>query len=280
MPKTKKTYKKVEQPDFPKWNVLLKDACTIEGVVSDCYSLFRDYSVGNQMLAFWQCKKRDIVPGPIGTYRFWESIGRHVVSGPGSAIYLSQPVTWKKTETDASGNEASVQHTSFKYLPHWFVLSQTEGEPYELPELPGFDLGNAIVSLEIEPVEFTSTQGNCMGYAEGRTFAVNPLGKHQMATTMHEIAHIVLGHTDGQGVSDLKNRTPRSIMELEAEATALIILDQLGDKDHKESRGYIQAWYKDKEVPEENARRIFRAANQILRSGRTSYRRDDNGTTV
>ena len=48
----------------------------------------------------------------------------------------------------------------------------------------------------------------------------------------------------------------------------MLVLDALGEKDHKESRGYIQAWYKGNEIPEANARHIFTAATRILDAGR------------
>lgn len=270
---TEKAYKhkpKVEAPSFPKWADLLTNAVSIPGYVEECYRAFHDYSPGNQMLAMWQCELRDIEPGPIGTYKFWKDMGRQVTSGLGSAIYLCRPVSWNKKE-DVDGTEESVRHVSFKYEPRWFVLSQTQGEEYIPPPLPDWELGNALWNLEIEPVRFIDTNGNCMGYSQGRYFAVNPLNKHANATTMHELAHIVLGHTEESRLPlvDEKNRTPDSIRELEAEATALIILDQLGDEDHAASRGYIQAWYKNNEIPEESAHRIFSAADKILKGGRS-----------
>lgn len=265
--KIKPTYKKKELPSLPKWEELLHQAVNEPGIVSECYKLFHDYSPGNQILAMWQCADRKIEPGPLGTFNFWKSIGRHVSSGPGSGIYLCFPFSWTKEE-DRDGKTEVITHTYFKYAPKWFVLSQTEGEPYEFPPLPGFNMGNAIVKLEVEPVAFTMTDGNCMGYAADRTFAVNPLGKHQLATTLHELAHIVLGHTKGAALTDENSRLPRDIKELEAEATALIVLDQLDEKDHTESRGYIQTWYRGNDVPEDSARRIFSAAHRILSAGR------------
>lgn len=260
--------KKAELPDFPTWAALLEESVTVPGVIDECYKAFHDYSVGNQMLALWQCRIKKIQPGPMGTYNFWKLMGRQVVSGPGSAIYLWQPISWTTTEKDENGEDKKVTKTTFKYEPHWFVLAQTEGEDYVAPELPGWELGNALWNLEIEPVPFEDTNGNCMGYATESKFAINPLGKHQAATTFHELAHIVLGHTEEGTITDKANRTPTNIRELEAEATALICMDQLGEKDHKQSRGYIQSWYKDNEVPEDSAKRIFSAATKILKAGR------------
>lgn len=270
---SKKTYKrktKVNTPEFPKWKELLDTVLTTPGYVAECYRAFHDYSPGNQMLAMWQCRARNIEPGPIGTYKFWKDMGRQVTSGKGSAIYLSHPVSWTKNEVDPeTGEKVPVGHTTFTYSPYWFVLSQTQGEEYIPPPLPNWNVGNALCNLEVEPVVFKDMSGNCMGYASGRTFAVNPLNKHANATIMHELAHIVLGHTEEGPVTDGKTRIPTDVRELEAEATALIVLDQLGDKDHAASRGYLQAWYKGNEVPEESAHRIFSASDKILKAGRS-----------
>ena len=43
------------------------------------------------------------------------------------------------------------------------------------------------------------------------------------------------------------------------------------------SRGYIQEWGKGQAITERSAQRIFRAADQILRSGRTEQATRDAG---
>lgn len=260
--------KKKTLPPLPTWWDLLEEAINVPGTVAACYAMFHDYSPGNQMLAKWQCMLKKIECGPMGTYKFWKDMGRQVTSGPGSALYLCRPVSW----TDKEENEDGIKetHTTFKYEPRWFVLSQTQGDDYEPPPLPGWDIGNAIVNLEVEPVAFDMPDGNCMGYAFDRKFAVNPLNTHPNSTTMHELAHIVLGHTqeDGKWI-DSADRTPTSIREAEAEATSYIVLDQLDEIDgHMESRGYIQHWLSGNDIPEESARRVFSAADKILKAGR------------
>jgi antirestriction protein ArdC len=250
---------------LPRWNELLKDCVNVPGKVAECYNLFHNYSIGNQQLAMWQCLRRDITPGPIGTYKKWVELERKVNKGE-KAIILCQPVTWMY---DKEENGETKQYTAmrFVYKPRWFVLSQTDGKEYVPEELPGWEIGNALWNLEVEPIEYAKTSGNCMGYAAQRTFAINPLGKHQNATTFHELAHIVLGHTEDL-LTDTKDRTPKDKREMEAESTAMLVLDALGEKDHAESRGYIQSWYKENEIDEDSARRIFAAANKILEAGR------------
>ena len=65
------------------------------------------------------------------------------------------------------------------------------------------------------------------------------------------------------------DQTPRDIRELEAEATAMLVCAALQLPGIEESRAYIQHWYGvGNPIPEASARRIFRAADQILRAGR------------
>lgn len=258
---------------LPRWTELLREVVDTPGVIADCYHTFHDYSPGNQMLAWWQCTTRKITPGPLGTFKKWKSLGRTVIKGQ-KAIWLCMPITWQYEKENDEGEKKQFTAMRFVYKPHWFVLSQTEGEDYIEPAMPGWELGDALIGLEVEPVEFSMTDGNCMGYAAGRTFAINPIGKHQNATTFHELAHIVLGHTEEADFTDTKTRTPRNVKEMEAEATAMIVMDALGEKDHAQSRGYIQNWYGKNEISEESARHIFAAANAILSAGRTKQEQE------
>jgi hypothetical protein len=58
----------------------------------------------------------------------------------------------------------------------------------------------------------------------------------------------------------------RNIREVEAESVALICCEALGLPGAEFSRGYIQHW--GSEIPEKSARRIFTAADKILKAGR------------
>jgi antirestriction protein ArdC len=67
-------------------------------------------------------------------------------------------------------------------------------------------------------------------------------------------------HTDGRDIT-------RDVAELEAECVALICCEALGLPGAAESRGYIQNWYSGSTVPDESAKRIFQAADRILKAG-------------
>lgn len=58
--------------------------------------------------------------------------------------------------------------------------------------------------------------------------------------------------------------------EVEAEAVALLCCESLGLPGAEFSRGYIQSWGKGQAISERSARRIFHAANQILKAGYSS----------
>jgi hypothetical protein len=158
-------------------------------------------------------------------------------------------------------------HTRFLYKPHWFVLAQTEGEPYVPAKLPEWDEAPALASLGIERISFNHPDGNCQGYASNRMVAVSPIAFMPHRTLFHEIAHVLLGHTEEHGMLDDHDRTPKSLREVEAECVALICCDalRLGGAEH--SRGYIQHWLAGQAIPEKSVQKIFKAADAILKAG-------------
>jgi antirestriction protein ArdC len=92
-------------------------------------------------------------------------------------------------------------------------------------------------------------------------------------TLMHEVAHVVLGHTaELREQMDDHDRTPVNIREVEAEAVALICCESLGLGGAESCRGYIQHWLRGEPIPEKSAQRIFKAADAVLRAGREGGR--------
>lgn len=103
----------------PSWAELLHKAVTVPGIISTAFSKFHHYSLGNQLLAFVQCERRGIAPGPIGTFMRWKELERHVKKGE-KAITLCMPVTGKRTadrHNDATGKDETVEigYTRFVY---------------------------------------------------------------------------------------------------------------------------------------------------------------------
>jgi antirestriction protein ArdC len=255
----------------PSFTELLQQATTEPGTVSQAYSAFHGYSLGNQIHALLQCHARGIAVGPIASFNRWKELGRHVVKGQ-KAIELCMPVTCKRAieQTDDAGHATTDEatFTRFIYRRNWFVLAQTDGQPYTPPAPAGWDRARALAALDITEEPFAMLDGNCQGYAHGRAIAVSAIAAHPFKTTFHELAHVIIGHTAEAEMRD-DERTPRNVRELEAEATAMLCCAALDLPGVEESRGYIQNWYgTGQPVPETSARHIFKAADAILRAGR------------
>jgi hypothetical protein len=261
------------------WPAILVDAVKQPGVIAKAYNMFWRYSFGNQLSAYFQCLIRKIEPGPINTYLGWRELGRHVKKGE-KALWLTMPVKVKSKRVKCNpavvspGDQPdtvsdSLTRTVFIERANWFVLSQTAGEDYVTAVLPDWVEARALSALSIERVPFRHTDGNCQGYASLRTVAVSPIAFMPHRTLFHEIAHVVLGHTEEvTGMSDRNERTPRDICEAEAECVALICSASLGLPGAEFSRGYIQHWLTREAIPEKSVHRIFKSADSILKAGR------------
>lgn len=233
---------------------LFTEALTKPGMLSDAYARFYEFSIGNSILALLQAGNQ-----PVATYKRWQALGRQVKRGA-QAISLLVPVTFKKDEDDTI--------TIFKSVNRWFKLSDTEGEPlsHEL-RTPEFNLDQALTALDIERVEFTESNYNMQGYAYKNSIAINPAAKYPLKTAIHEIAHVLLGHTKDTQHSDTLTLEP-SVMEVEAESVAYLVMSILGhEKVLTESRGYIQSWYSDAKREKIRVSKIFGIADKIVKAG-------------
>lgn len=244
---------------------LLNEAVAKPGILSQAYSQFYNYSIGNQLWAWSQCLSRDIMLGPIATFKKWQELGRQVQKGQ-KAISLVMPVTIAKK--DDQGEKTGEFFSLFTVRNSWFVLSQTEGEDFQHEvRTPAWDKTKALEVLGITEEAFALSNGNVQGYAQLDSIAINPVAQYPHKTRFHEIAHVVLGHTKEGLVTD-SELTPRDIREVEAESVAYILCNLLALPGLEESRGYIQNWLSDGEVSDKSAQRIFAAANKILEAGK------------
>lgn len=272
------------------WSALLSDAVSRPGVISEAYSRFHNFSIGNRVLALWQCTLRHLDPGPINTFAGWKELGRKVKRGQ-KALTLCMPITVKRKRSDEAldptsvriGDGAERQLTGvggstaddtgtisrivYVYRSRWFVLSQTEGKPYVPQELPDWSEELALENLKVDRIPFTHLDGNAQGFARERSVSVSPIAFAPHRTLFHELAHVLLGHTSEADMTD-DEQTPRNVREVEAESVALICTESLGLAGSEFSRGYIQHWLAKESITDRSAHRIFRAADQILRSGR------------
>src|SRR5438034_2843752 len=255
------------------WAALLNEAVTKPGFIHEAYSRFHNYSLGNQLLALFQCFARGIQPGPLGTFPKWKELGRNVKKGE-KALMLCMPITCKRskvaTAEDGTEEREEFAYTDFAYKSRWFVLAQTEGADYVAPAISEWNEQAALQALNIRRIDFAALDGNTQGYAKaGRQIAISPVAALPHKTLFHEVGHVVLGHCDEKDFSEAEI-TPRDVREVEAEAVALLCCESLGLPGAEFSRGYIQEWGQGQAITERSAQRIFHAADQILRSGRST----------
>jgi antirestriction protein ArdC len=257
------------------WGELLHSAVHTPGKLLAAYTAFHNYSFGNALLALEQCISRKIEPGPLNSYKGWLTLKRQVRKGE-KGICLCMPVTYKKRVTGKAasetieGSEESQDEVRqrFVFRNYWFVLAQTEGETRFEQPISGFDLDAALQTLGIRRAPFDDINGNVQGFAHQREIAVSPIAELPVKTTLHEMAHVILGHTTSHRLVDLEHMD-RNIREVEAESVALICCESLGLPGAEAARGYIQHWLQgEKEIPNQSAARIFSAAQTILKAGR------------
>ena len=216
-------------------------------------------------MAWSQLHGRGLDLSPIATYKTWQSLGRQVKKGE-KALALVMPVTIAKK--DEAGEKTGDCFQAFVVKNNWFALSQTEGEDFQHEkESREWDKAKALESLGIAEVLFEDANGNCQGYAKGKSIAINPVAAFPHKTRFHELAHVVLGHTTEHTMQD-DERTPKDIREVEAESVAYILCSLLDLPGLDESRGYIQSWLSGSEITDKSAQKIFGAAEKILKAGK------------
>lgn len=190
---------------------------------------------------------------------------------------------------DAAGDGEAAEPTRrrvFIARGNWFVLAQTDpiegaeqatSEVSTSPSALRFSLAQALQGLGLRLVPFSDTNGNCQGFARpnAKEIAVSPIAADATKTSIHEMAHCLL-HPDTEEFVD--GEVPgRSLKEVEAESTAYIVCATLGHTAPLDTmRGYIQGWLarSDEAFTPQNARRVFTAANKILRAGEIGRNRD------
>lgn len=247
-------------------NKMLSEMLTKEGNVSEAFRAFHNYSIRNQFLACYQMKMRNMDIQPINSFTGWNKLNRHVNKGE-KAIYLWQPFTINtKAVDEKTGEVVEDKKVVFKFKPSWFALQQTSGADLKSVEdavLGDFNFDNVYKTFKIKIINFEHINGNVQGFARTgeKELAINPLAEDLEMTILHEVAHIVLDHSNVDFGKEIK--------ELEAEAVAYIVGSIAGvDKKQLErGRGYIQSWFKANEIPEKNSTRIMSAANKIIKAG-------------
>ena len=250
---------------------ILQAALTQPGVMNQAYRAFHNYSIGNQLLAALQLLDKGLPLSPIASFNAWREKGRFVKKGE-KAISLFMPISVKRRadkEALADTGEAGEGGTfsMFMLRPNWFSLNQTEGDEFTAESItPAWDAATAMAALDIVEEPFEHLQGNHLGYARARSIGISPLNPLKHKTRFHEMAHVVLGHTAVADMHDDETLT-RQIEEAEAEGVAYLLCALLDLPGQAESRFYIQGWLQGAALPEKSAKRIFGAADRIMKAG-------------
>jgi hypothetical protein len=94
--KGRKEENEMPETQHATWGELLRDAVEKPGRMLEAYTAFHNYSIGNALLAFEQCIRRNLQPGPLNTYRGWMERKRQVRKGE-KGITLCMPMPFKRT---------------------------------------------------------------------------------------------------------------------------------------------------------------------------------------
>lgn len=271
------------------------------------------YSLNNQFLLLMQAEQRQMTPTfflPFGNRAGtsgWKKYHRRVRAGE-KAFHVWAPIRRRPSEEEAARSEAAgrkvirdeqgrpvVQVVGFHLSPA-FELSQTDGEPFEVPSVqrtrrvqaaggqtPQLLAGEDPTGVYDDLITLIKDAGYAfdlaapgsryLGAANGVT--VTGAGIRQVLvrddvsaaqrtkTTMHELAHLRCDHTtDARAGEDLH----RGRKETEAESVAYICCRALGLDTQIYSDAYVLGWANgDMNVVKECAETVLRVAKSILK---------------
>jgi hypothetical protein len=232
---------------------------------------FHAYSLNNVLLILSQMPEASRVAG----FRKWQSLNRQVAKGS-KGIRIFGYSTKKVTEEDENGDEVEKKIARFPILSV-FDIGQTElidpeqGDPGTLTaHLTGTDDHGIVDALsayltgEGWTVERSSLPGSTNGVTRPETMTVvidDGLSPEQAAkTTIHELAHVLLEHTEDMA----EYAEHRGLMETEAESVAYVVAGLVGFDTSSYSVGYIAGWADgDTDLIKSTAARVLRTAHQI-----------------
>ena len=239
-----------------------------------------NYSINNSLMAGMQlCRQqgRDFCLKAfsdlwLAPFTIWNKWGYRVQRGA-RALDVLTPIKYKreKKQTEPSHNIESeaADYNVFFTLKPVFDVSQTE-KPVKndnmlhrqtsivTSSLSFTDLLSKIHVAGIK-VEFLPLKEGLGGYIINNSITINANNttEAQYATMLHEFGHFCLGHTSANRIQS------RSVEELEAEATAYVVGNQLGIEILSEF--YIAAWNGDGKAITKSLGNIDRAVKAALK---------------
>lgn len=242
------------------WRRLLDVALTAPGDMCGVYDRFYDYSFLNKVLLMIQGVRE-----PVATRQRWADVGRVVLEGA-VAKEIIRPIFAKPKDGEPETKGRIVGFAPVKCI---YTLAETEGDDPPPIALPQWDMEAAFQKLHVRQVPFDELNGNIFGFSQGREIAISHLSPNRVKTLMHELGHVVLGHTAPDQHAEYVAH--RGIKEFQAEATAYLTMHELGQLDEEtasHSQAYIQGWLKNEKPSDWSIRQIFSATDRILKAGR------------
>lgn len=279
-----KTAQRKMLKDFSKED-LLQMALNEPGTISNCYSLFYNYSANNAWFLALQQADRGLDITPVMSSTAWVKNGyiTEETRRKMSKIWAMVPQTITLDKVDRNGNKVKnekgevekVSFTKFPFRQAFISYSMIKKKDLlkEFKQEFTFDKEETLSRLGLTEIPYNNIDGNCQGYCMPfkKVVAINPLAENAQKTLLHEIAHCILHVSDEQFV-DTTN-IDRTIKEAEAESTAYICSIMLGDENEEHlsnSRAYIQHWLKAGKGVESftkyNVNRVMKAVDIIMKA--------------
>lgn len=240
---------------------ILNTALTMPGNTGDTYRRLYDYSTLNVLFVMMQ----GVEPQPIATWNRWKDLGRHVVKGA-KAREIIRPITIQRKNEDG---DVEATFTRFRPVKCIFPYSDTAGDALPPLEHRDWDADRALAALDIKRAPYQLFENNVQGISWGRNVALNPVAKFPHKTLVHEISHVILGHTTETNLAEYQ--THRGNYEFGAEGTAHLVMNELEMLDAEQasvSRGYLQSWMRGQRPPDASIKEVFKATDAILKAGR------------
>lgn len=276
---------------------LLRDSIEQEGTISNCFSLFHNYSLLNTLWIARQQMKMFGNITPIKGYKQWQQFNRRLkpeyatkYGQPkfGSAIEVLFPdESWYPVydedgnkKLDENGKVIWTKRPNGKFVSKWIHVAYSQTEILDPSKPDGFkdiadlkfDLDKLLNTLDIKLEDFNSIDGNCQGKASTarQVLMLNPVAARPMETALHEVAHCLLHQN---------TKLPRHLREVQAEGVVYIVGAMLKADESilSDARGYIQNWFRagnETELTDKVTKPIIQAANLILAALDDSDKKD------